>query len=128
MGSSSRWPLHSFENKETKDFDLNIAQTEPLDMNLEFNVQSRESSSSQVPITQNQYQNVDDASYSRQVYFLYLILVLKPLDICYKNYFDQCLNYDLSLEVHNDQGLIFIAFKIIIFSFSCFLKVCYVCL
>ena len=73
--------LHSFENKETKDFDLNIAQTEPLDMNLGFNVQSHESSSSQVPITQNHYQNFDEASYSQQVYFLHLILFLKPLDI-----------------------------------------------
>ena len=88
MGSSLRWPLHSFENNETKVFDLNIAQTEPLDMNLRFNVQSHESSSSQVLITQNHCQNVDDASCSQEVYFLYLILFLKPLDICYKNYLD----------------------------------------
>ena len=72
----SRWPLHSSENKhlarETRDFDLNIAENEPLDMSLGFNATANaqsHSNSPQVPIltTQNHYQNVD-ASYS-QVYF-----------------------------------------------------------
>ncbi|KAJ9697852.1 hypothetical protein PVL29_007126 [Vitis rotundifolia] len=69
----SRWPPHSSENKhlarETRDFDLNIAENEPLDMSLGFNATANGqsySNSPQVPIltTQNHYQNAD-ASYSQ---------------------------------------------------------------
>lgn len=61
----SKWPL-----KKARDFDLNIAENEPLDddMHLGFNgttnISQSHSNPSQVPITQNHYQNVD-ASYSQ---------------------------------------------------------------